>query len=621
MKQINLNNLKNLNLSIRAKITILAGAGILFLAIVGAVGILSLQGLGDDAVVASSKDYTSLRLLKTITEAQHYFQSQVQEWKDTLLRGNDPALYAKHWASFEKYNASVDQELNEARELAAAANRPDLISVKSVDELRLLHSGLHQTYVEAVKSYNPAHPAAGQEVDRMVRGMDRPFTEAVNKLAASIALDAKTTGDAMKTSVVESSRTAWITLLVVLLIAAPLMIAASLLIARNIIHNLDAFQGTIAAINQGDFTARARTDSGDELALLAQAFNDLLDSRVSTLAQIEKENEKLNESVITLLQTVAQLARKDLTVHIPVSEDVTGAVSDALNLFARETARVLQDVTNISADVTSASLAVQKQSDDMLLTAAEERKEVDSTAQSLASAAQAMRDIARLAQHANLAADNAIRTTQTALSTVTDTVNGINATRDVIRETEKRIKRLGERSQEISGAVNLINVISERTHILALNASMHAASAGEAGRGFAVVADEVQRLAENSRQATQQIAALVHNIQVETADAVNIMNDVITQIVEGSRLAEQAGQQMHSTQETTSDLVASVKQIAASSEQQIRVGQELVELASALRISSEVTSEKLLEQSAKTNNLVDYAKHLLESVRVFKLPV
>ena len=207
-----------------------------------------------------------------------------------------------------------------------------------------------------------------------------------------------------------------------------------------------------------------------------------------------------------------------------------------------------------------------------------------------------------------------------ALSSVNNTVSGINSTRDVIRETEKRIKRLGERSQEISGAVNLINVIAERTHILALNASMHAASAGEAGRGFAVVADEVQRLAENSRQATQQIAALVNNIQVETSDTVNTMNDAITQIVEGSRLAEQAGQQMQLTQQTTSDLVASVKQIATSSSEQAKAGQELLERAETLKRSSEQASDRLHEQSGHTNSLVEYAKQLLATVRVFKLP-
>lgn len=200
----------------------------------------------------------------------------------------------------------------------------------------------------------------------------------------------------------------------------------------------------------------------------------------------------------------------------------------------------------------------------MLLAAADDRAEVDLAAQTLSIAANSLHEIALLAQQCNAAADTASKTTQSALSAVDNTVTGINSTRDVIRETGKRIKRLGERSQEISGVVNLINVIAERTHILALNASMHAASAGEAGRGFAVVADEVQRLAENARQATQQISALVNNIQIETADTVSTMNDAISQIVEGSRLAEQAGQQMHMTQQSTAQLVASVKQIAIS---------------------------------------------------------
>lgn len=608
------------HLTIRAKITILAASGIFFLAVVGGISILSVKWLSNEAIDSSNKDYIALRLLKSVTETQHYFQTQVQEWKDLLLRGNDPALYAKYFSAFEIRQSAVDNELAETRGLAEQANLPNIITVQQIDELLKMHDDLHQTYLDALKSYNPAHATAAQEVDKLVRGVDRPFSDAVNKLATSISVNAKVTGDVVKHAVDERDTTTWIMLLSTLLIATPMLIALGFLITRGIVRNLRSFQETISVINRGDFSARAKTDSNDEFADLARAFNDLLDSRVETLANIERENERLNESVVNLLRAVAQLAQRDLTVKVPVSEDVTGAVSDALNLLASETAKVLVNVSNISAEVTSASLQVQKQSDNMLLTAAEERAEVEQTSLSLSNAAHALHDIATLAQKCNTAADNAIRSTQLALSTVDSTVNGISNTRDVIRETEKRIKRLGERSQEISGAVNMINVISERTHILALNASMHAASAGEAGRGFAVVADEVQRLAENSRQATQQIAALVHNIQVETADTVNTMNDVITQIVEGSRLAELAGQQMHVTQQTTSDLVASVKQIAASSEEQVKVGKELIDLAASIKISSEKTTEKLLAQSSNTNSLVEYAKQLLASVRVFKLP-
>jgi methyl-accepting chemotaxis protein len=606
--------------SIRAKLTILSIASLLFVAALGAYAIFEINGLSEAANADSTKQYYAIRLLKTVTETQHYFQTQVQEWKDVLLRGNDSALYAKYFEAFEKRHGDVNHELEETRELAEAAHVPNVISIKDVDDLRKLHDELHQRYLEALKNFNPAHPAAGQEVDKLVRGMDRAFTERLGKLTVSIAAYSKQAGETARADLAaKADTTFWATLTMVAL-SIPLLGALAYYIARGFIRNLTSFQSTINQIQEGDYTARASIATKDELGELSRTFNQLLDGRVAMLANIQRENDRLNDSVLNLLRAVAQLAKKDLTVKVPVSEDVTGAVSDALNLLSKETAKVLLDVSDISAEVTSASLQVQKQADDMLLTAAEERHEVEDTAQSLSAAARAMQDIAELAQQTNMAADNAIRTTQMALTSVNNTVVGINNTRDVIRETEKRIKRLGERSQEISGAVNLINTIAERTHILALNASMHAASAGEAGRGFAVVADEVQRLAENSRQATQQIAALVSNIQAETSDTVHTMNTVITQIVEGSRLAEQAGQQMQLTQEATSGLVDSVKLIASSSSEQIKVSQELVDLAATLKISSEKTSEKLIAQSTNTNNLVEYAKRLLAAVRVFKLP-
>jgi methyl-accepting chemotaxis protein len=391
-------------------------------------------------------------------------------------------------------------------------------------------------------------------------------------------------------------------------------------IIRAISDSLGKLKGTISKIASGDTRARANLKSRDELGLLANQFDKMMDEREAVQAAIQKESEELNESVLSLLQAVAQLSRKDLTVKVPVNENVTGAVADALNLLTNETAKVMGEVNNISADVTKASMTVQAKADSMLAAAEQEREEVDRTAVSLATAAQSMRDIADLAQACNSVADNAIKSTQQALNTVNSTVSGINSTRDVIRETEKRIKRLGERSQEISGVVNLINVIAERTHILALNASMHAASAGEAGRGFAVVADEVQRLAENARQATQQISALVSNIQLETADTVNTMNNAIAQIVEGSRLAEQAGQQMQLTQQNTAELVDSVRQIANTSETQAKAGQALLDSAVQIKRSSQQATEQLHEQAAQTSNLLDYAKQLLAAVRVFRLP-
>lgn len=441
--------------------------------------------------------------------------------------------------------------------------------------------------------------------------------KAIDKLLDLTIKDDRTRKEALLASVAN------IRLVVTVLgvLTALLAAYAAFVIVRSISGPLSSLQGTMSKIATGDTRARAKMAGSDELAQLANQFDTMMDEREVVQASIRKENDALNESVLSLLQAVAQLSRRDLTVKVPVSENVTGAVADALNLFTSETAKVMVEVNNISADVTKASMNVQSKADSMLVAAQQEREEVDRTAISLNSAAQSMRSIADLAQACNTVADNAIRSTQLALNTVNSTVSGINSTRDVIRETEKRIKRLGDRSQEISGVVNLINVIAERTHILALNASMHAASAGEAGRGFAVVADEVQRLAENARQATQQISALVSNIQLETADTVNTMNNAIAQIVEGSRLAEQAGQQMQLTQQNTAELVNSVKQIAITSETQARAGQALLDSAVQIKKSSQQATDQLYEQAEQTSNLLDYAKQLLSAVRVFKLPV
>ena len=389
---------------------------------------------------------------------------------------------------------------------------------------------------------------------------------------------------------------------------------------RAITTPLNQIMGTVQQVGQGNYAARTGLTGSDELSELGHAFDQMLNDRVAALVAAERENEQLNDSIINLLQAVSLLSQRDLTIKVPVTEDVTGPVADALNLLTEETARVLRGVTEISEKVASASAMVKKQSENVIAVAENERQSVDRTAVDLAAAAEAMQGIAQLAQTCNTAAETAIETTQAALRTVTSTVDGINNTRDTIRETEKRIKRLGDRSQEITGVVNLINTIAERTHILALNASMHAASAGEAGRGFAVVADEVQRLAENAREATSQISTLVSNIQIETADTVSAINAAISQVVDGSRLAEQAGDQMKRTQQTTAELVAAVQQIAIRSQDQSRVSSDLLGRAEQIQESTRQTSQQLQEQNVQTSRLAEFAQGLLDSVRVFRLP-
>ena len=594
----------NLNLNIKTKL--LAGFGsILFLLLIVTItsfsGISQLEGR---VAQAETKEYLLQRANSwywALRLAQAQFPTSPQLWQRILdsEKPNQEKFY-ENLKKFKELREMTSEEKAIVSDLEANiaeyfAKRPEIFSLVQagkVDEANDIRAKFSQ----------PRGFAA---------------TKSMDQLLDMTIKDDKTRKEELLSSVQR------IKMLVTFLgvLTAAIAAYAAYVIIRAISDPLSRLQGTIRKIALGDTNARANMNGRDELAQLANQFDTMMDEREAVQLAIKKENDALNESVLSLLQAVAQLAKKDLTVRVPVSENVTGAVADALNLLTNETAKVMVDVNNISADVTKASMTVQAKADAMLNAAEQERVEVDRTAISLATAAQSMRSIADLAQACNAVADNAIKSTQLALNTVNSTVSGINSTRDVIRETEKRIKRLGDRSQEISGVVNLINVIAERTHILALNASMHAASAGEAGRGFAVVADEVQRLAENARQATQQISALVSNIQLETADTVNTMNSAIAQIVEGSRLAEQAGQQMQLTQQNTAELVNSVKQIASSSENQAQAGQALLDSAEQIKRSSQQATKQLHEQAEQTNNLLDYAKQLLSTVRVFKLPV
>ena len=323
----------------------------------------------------------------------------------------------------------------------------------------------------------------------------------------------------------------WSTGIAVALLGLGLLIAFSLL--RSVTRPITKMQATVTAIADGDYAARSQLGGDDEFGQLSRAFDDLLDDRVARLADAERENEDLNNSVVQLLQAVAQLSNKDLTAKAPVTANVIGTVSDSINLLAYETGRVLSEVTSIAAQVKLSTERVKRQGESVTATAAAERSDVERAGENLANASKVMTQVAELAAASNRAAEQATSSTVDRARVGERNRERHGRHPRIHRRVRKRIKRLGERSQEITGIVNLINTIAERTHVLALNASMQAAAAGDAGRGFAVVAEEVQRLAESSRQATQQIAQLVNNIQIETSDTINTVNKTIAQVVLG----------------------------------------------------------------------------------------
>ncbi len=403
------------------------------------------------------------------------------------------------------------------------------------------------------------------------------------------------------------------------LILIGLSLILSFFFANSIVTPITYFRDIMERFKSGESELRVHSAADDEIGELATAFDALLDEREQTLQQITDENDALNESVIAMLQIAAQLSQGDLTAKMVVGEDITGPLADSLNLVIEQTSKTLSQVKNTAIEVELAAKTAKQQSDKVLSVSATEFEVVQTTAEELGEASRELTRIAELAKQCNTAADAAIITTDKAQQTVLASVDGINNIRDNISETEKRIKRLGERSQEIAGVTSIINGIAEKTHVLALNASMQAASAGEAGRGFAVVATEIQRLAESASEATTEIGALIKNIQVDTADTVTTMNKAITQVVEGSRMAENAGSQMLETREKSNDLVKLVQQIAASSENQVAVSLKLQHQAEQIQQGNMETAQQLSQQAIQTNKLVDYATNLLKAISTFKI--
>lgn len=534
-----------------------------------------------------------------------------QNLENLLIRGKNPALLK--FLEARRYEADYLQTVNEA----------DLKAYEqAAKNLRSALDGGGAETLAAFTKYNEAFHQAAATVQRRVQEQlaTRATVDRMVPMIDQLIATKDRYREESEQEVKADSRFATWVFVVAMLLTGVAATGLLFLVSLSIVGPVRRLAGTVARLNEGDYAARAALDTQDELGEFAHALDTLLDERLASLAQAEADNQRLNQSVVQLLKAVSQLSRYDLSVRVPVTEDIAGPVADALNLLSQEMVTVLRSVTNTSAEVGQTSSVVKAHAYRVMEEAAEERREIERTVTELAGAVDAMNQIARLAQAADASTGSASTKTGSALASVSQTVAGIGHIREAIHEAEKRIKRLGERTQEIGGAVNLVGGIAEHTHFLALNASMHAASAGEAGRGFMVVADEVQRLAENAREATGQIDTLIRNVHTEMADVVTTINALIGQVVEGSRLAETAGEHMRETQEATAELIASVRQIATDTQQQIETMLRLQDQARQVHGRTQATTRQLEEQTRATDSMTERAQQLLETVRIFKLP-
>lgn len=331
-------------------------------------------------------------------------------------------------------------------------------------------------------------------------------------------------------------------------------------------------------------------------------------------------NDRNQEAIMRLLDEMGSLAEGDLTVKATVTEDMTGAIADSINFAVEQLRTLVTTINDTSVQVASNAQETQATAMQLADAAEHQAQEINSATDRINEIATSINQVSRNSADSAEVARRSVQIATNGAGVVRQTIAGMDSIRDQIQETSKRIKRLGESSQEIGSIVELINDISEQTNILALNAAIQAASAGEAGRGFAVVADEVQRLAERSSNATKRIESLVQTIQADTNEAVSSMEQTTSEVVAGARLAEDAGTALGEIEKVSSDLSGLIEGISVAAQEQSSAASNITQAMNTIQAITAQTSQGASQTAESVGNLAQLASDLRRSVADFKLP-
>jgi twitching motility protein PilJ len=381
--------------------------------------------------------------------------------------------------------------------------------------------------------------------------------------------------------------------------------------------------------NMQEKTVAVRRIAGGDLAVeivqrsdadaFGQAFQEMI-GKLRSLVQTEDERDRLEKSIRKLLREVSEVAAGDLTVQAQVSPEMTGAIADAFNQMTRELRLLIKQVKDVTFQVGASANAINDTTEQLAAGSEAQASQISRTTAAIGEMVLQIQEVSETASLSAQVAGNSLDNARYGTKAVQDNIGAMNSIRKQVQETAKRIKKLGERSQEISQIVGFLDDLSDRTSLLALNASLQASAAGESGDGFARVADEVERLAERSNRLTQQIAGVAQTIQSETKDVVASMEETIHEVVVGSTLADKAGGALVEIEQVSQRLAELLQSISESSKQQAKSS---ADISSAMENISKVT--ELVQTGSKraadsVKILVSLAEELRGSVAPFKLP-
>ena len=352
------------------------------------------------------------------------------------------------------------------------------------------------------------------------------------------------------------------------------------------------------------------------LFLLIKVYID--DTRNRVLVS-EKENQRNQKAILRLLDEMANLADGDLTVRAVVTEDITGAIADSINYTIEELRILVEGINKASTQVAQASGQAQNVSSDLLIAAQKQSENIEETTIAVLGIAESIDDVSKSAAESAKVAKWTLAAAEKGAVAVRDSSVGMNEIRTHIQETAKRIKRLGENSQEIGEIVGLISDLTEMTNVLALNAAIQAASAGDAGRGFTVVAQEVQRLAERSAEATKQISALVRTTQSDTQEAVAAMERSTFGVVEGGKLSDATGQALEEIEQVSKNLAQLIAGISDATQAQAQSADKVVKNMEEILQITRQTTNGTIQTTISVKQIAGFAAELKASVSSFKI--
>ena len=332
------------------------------------------------------------------------------------------------------------------------------------------------------------------------------------------------------------------------------------------------------------------------------------------------ENERNQAAILQLLDELADLAEGDLRVHASVTENFTGAIADSINFAIDQMRGLVSNINHLSVQVAKAASNTQDTAVELTSAAESQAREIGAATTAITEMAASIDQVSSNASESASVAERAVEIANKGADVVQDTIGGMDSIRSRIQETSKRIKRLGESSQEIGDIVSLINDIADQTNILSLNAAIQASMAGDAGRGFAVVADEVQRLAERSSAATKQIAALVKTIQTDTNEAVISMEQTTAEVVDGARRAQDAGVALEEIEGVSASLAALIQNISNAANTQSNSAGDVTKTMSVIEQITSQTAQSTEHTADSIGKLAGLANEMRASVEGFKLP-